>query len=619
MRSLLKPLILFIYLLTISPFSYGQDPVNLDSLYKAYEQAKNEDEAFEVLRLIVTSENDPEKKLTFSELLEQKGLKDSSYHYLQIALLQKGNALQLKGDYGPALEAYFKCIEYSRKLNDQQLADAVLISIADTYSMTGNTATAESYYSQGIEGLRKSDKDSIKLASALLNAGDAAFNSSNYQKALDYFKESGEIFKIKEYPLGSAYNLGNEGMVYANLGQDKLAENNIDKAISILEDLEQFYPISVYLTYMAEIYKKKGDYQTAISFSNNSLELATKYGLKDQIAEANLQLSNLYAEIGNYEQAYLYYQDHISFRDSITNINTVQEMANIRTDYEVSQKQTELDLLAQKKRTQDVIVIATVVAAVLLMLLAFGLYRRNNYINRTTKIIEKERNRSDKLLLNILPEDTAKELKAKGKVKTQSFDSVSVLFTDFKDFTRFAENVSPEVLVESVDYYFSKFDEIIEKYELEKIKTVGDSYMCAGGLPFPSKDHAYRSILGAMEIIDFVNATRNDKESKILPFEIRIGINTGPVVAGVVGRKKFAYDIWGDTVNIASRMESSSEPGRINISENTFNLVKDHFNFDYRGQIKVKNKGMMKMFFLSDSLEMIHSEDVPQFSKVKAS
>lgn len=614
-----RVLILFLFLIVFRPSAGAQNLSRLDSLYNAYEQGNYEGEGLEILDLIIGSENDPDKLLVYSELLEKKALVDSSYKYLQSALLQRGNALQLKGDYGPALKAFFKSIKYAKKTGDQLMEDALLISIADTYSMTGNMATAETYYTQGIAGLRKSDKDSIKLASALLNAGDAAFNFSNYQRALNYFKESGEIFKIKEYPLGIAYNLGNEGMVYATLGQDALAEKNIVEAISILEDLKDYYPISVYLTYMADIYKKKGDYKMAISFSTNSLELATKHGLKDQISEANLQLSNLFAETGDYERAYLYYQDHISFRDSITNINTVQDMANIRTDYEVSQKQTELDLLAQKKKTQDVIVIATVVAAALLLLLAFGLYRRNNYINKTTKIIERERNRSDKLLLNILPEDTARELKEKGKVRTQSFKSVTVLFTDFKDFTRYAENVSPEVLVESVDYYFSKFDEFIEKHQLEKIKTVGDSYMCASGLPFPSEDHAYRSILVAMEIIDFVNVTRNNKESKILPFEVRIGINTGPVVAGVVGKKKFAYDIWGDTVNIASRMESSSEPGRINISENTFNLVKDRFTFDYRGQIKVKNKGMMKMYFLSDTLKLNHSVNAPEISEMKIS
>jgi len=155
------------------------------------------------------------------------------------------------------------------------------------------------------------------------------------------------------------------------------------------------------------------------------------------------------------------------------------------------------------------------------------------------------------------------------------------------------------VLVQNVDYYFSKFDEIMEKYGLEKIKTIGDAYMCAGGLPFPSDDHAEKMILAAQDIIDFVKASREMDTNIAMPLDIRIGINTGPVVAGVVGTKKFSYDIWGDTVNVASRMESNSEPGRINISENTYELIKDKFQCTYRGELEVKNRGSLKMYFVN--------------------
>jgi class 3 adenylate cyclase len=234
----------------------------------------------------------------------------------------------------------------------------------------------------------------------------------------------------------------------------------------------------------------------------------------------------------------------------------------------------------------------------LIIILAVGLYRRNKFIQRTKAIIEEEKNRSDNLLLNILPEETAQELKQNGKVQAKKFESVTVLFTDFKGFTEYAKDLSPEKLVESVDYYFSKFDAIMEKYDLEKIKTVGDSYMCAAGLPFESNDHAQKMVLAALEIAEFVKESLTMETKNQTRFEIRIGINSGAVVAGVVGSKKFAYDIWGDTVNIASRMESSSEPGRINISEYTYELIKDSFDCDYRGEIDVKNKGMMKMYFV---------------------
>jgi class 3 adenylate cyclase len=274
-------------------------------------------------------------------------------------------------------------------------------------------------------------------------------------------------------------------------------------------------------------------------------------------------------------------------------------MADLRTDYEVSQKQVEVDLLHQQKKNQQIIVIATVIALVLIFIMAVGLYRRYNFIKATNKIIEKEKSRSDNLLLNILPEETAHELKENGKVLAKKFESVTVLFTDFKGFTQYAENLSPEKLVESVDFYFSKFDEIMGKYDLEKIKTVGDAYMCAGGLPFPTADHAHKMVQAAFEIADFVNESKKIHAANEIRFDIRIGINTGPVVAGVVGSRKFSYDIWGDTVNIASRMESNSEPGKINISANTYELIKDTFDCDYRGEIEVKNRGMMKMYFVN--------------------
>uniref|UniRef100_UPI0026124AC2 adenylate/guanylate cyclase domain-containing protein n=1 Tax=uncultured Eudoraea sp. TaxID=1035614 RepID=UPI0026124AC2 len=221
-----------------------------------------------------------------------------------------------------------------------------------------------------------------------------------------------------------------------------------------------------------------------------------------------------------------------------------------------------------------------------------------SFVKETNTIIEGEKNRSDALLLNILPKETAQELKETGQVEAKKFQSVTVLFTDFKDFSRASVNLSPENLVRSVDYYFSKFDEVMDKYGLEKIKTIGDAYMCTGGIHLNKENHASKMVHAAFEIVDIIEEVQNKEQSDIMPYEIRIGINTGPVVAGVVGTQKFAFDIWGDTVNVAARMESNSETGKINISENTYELIKDEFECEYRGKIKVKHKGMMKMYYV---------------------
>jgi adenylate cyclase len=207
--------------------------------------------------------------------------------------------------------------------------------------------------------------------------------------------------------------------------------------------------------------------------------------------------------------------------------------------------------------------------------------------------------RSETLLLNILPKQIAEELKANGKAEAKHFDEVTVLFTDFKNFTQIAEKLSPTDLVTELDTIFAVFDNIISKHKLEKIKTIGDSYMCAGGLPTPGNTHAVDAVNAALEIREFISQhIRNRRDEGKDPFEIRIGIHSGPVVAGIVGKIKFAYDIWGDTVNLASRMESSGEPGRINISGSTYELVKDQFHCTHRGKIKAKNKGEVDMYFV---------------------
>jgi class 3 adenylate cyclase len=232
-------------------------------------------------------------------------------------------------------------------------------------------------------------------------------------------------------------------------------------------------------------------------------------------------------------------------------------------------------------------------------LLALSLFRRYKFTKETNAIIEKEKDRSESLLLNILPEETAQELKEFGKVQAKRFDSVTVLFTDFVGFTSYAKNLEPEELVSSVDYYFSKFDEIMDKYGVEKIKTIGDAYMCASGLPEAQGYDVFRAVQAAFEIVSFMEASKKTHADHMAHFDIRIGLNTGPIVAGVVGTKKFAYDIWGDSVNVASRMESTSEAGKINVSESTYELIKDVYHCEYRGEINVKNKGMMKMYFVN--------------------
>ncbi|HLP52638.1 MAG TPA: adenylate/guanylate cyclase domain-containing protein [Chitinophagales bacterium] len=224
--------------------------------------------------------------------------------------------------------------------------------------------------------------------------------------------------------------------------------------------------------------------------------------------------------------------------------------------------------------------------------------------NRLVVQLKDEKQKSDTLLLNILPEEVAEELKAKGTANAKLFNDVTVLFTDFKGFTKVSELLSPQELVDELHACFSAFDEICGKYNIEKIKTVGDAYLAVAGLPVPDNNHAQNVVKAAIEISAFMQQRKAEATfGARQAFDVRIGIHSGSVVAGIVGVKKFAYDIWGDAVNTAARMEQNSEPGKINVSEATYNLLctNSKCKFEYRGEIEAKNKGKLKMYFVKSA------------------
>lgn len=229
----------------------------------------------------------------------------------------------------------------------------------------------------------------------------------------------------------------------------------------------------------------------------------------------------------------------------------------------------------------------------------YEVIKQKEEIEKQKGLLEEEKEKAEKLLLNILPEETVEELKAKGKATARQYRLGSIMFTDFKSFTRIAEDMKPTELVAELDRYFVKFDEIISKFDIEKIKTIGDAYMCAGGIPIRNKSNPIDIVLAALEIQRFMSEDHKYKEVQGLkPWGLRIGVHTGEIIAGVVGTKRFAYDIWGDSVNVASRVEAGSDIGKVNISGATYQLVKEFFECEYRGKIPAKNKGHIDMYFV---------------------
>jgi len=500
-----------------------------------------------------------------------------------------------------ALDYYLRSLSISEKVKDTYNTSQTLLNIGGLYAEMNNFDKALEYYNK-FNDYRNQLNDPQLNVGYLMGVGEVYFEKGLYDEALNYYQEA----------LASNQNITKRADNLLKLGKVLLKKNDKKKSIEYLNEAFEVAQLNNQQLQMVQAWEGLGEvymqdnFEEALKSFKEAEKLAKDIEANDELRDIYQGMSKAYASNKDYKNAFKYKELYIAQKDSLFNLKTDDKIRGLQFDFDLEKKEDQIGLLEKesqiqqlKDKKQQTIIYASAIAIFLVFLLALGLYRRYHFIRQTNRIIEEEKNRSDRLLHNILPEETALELKENGKVQAKKFDSVTVLFTDFKGFTEYAKNLSPEELVSSVDYYFSKFDEIMEKYGMEKIKTIGDAYMAAGGLPFQTNDHPFKMILAAFEIIQFMEDSKQNQEKDITNFDIRIGINTGPVVAGVVGIHKFAYDIWGDTVNVASRMETLSNPGRINISENTYELVKDVFQCKYRGEIEVKNRGMMKMYFVN--------------------
>lgn len=350
------------------------------------------------------------------------------------------------------------------------------------------------------------------------------------------------------------------------------------------------------------------DYQLSSVYLDSAIRISQRKG--DLASETDLwrELSVSVYWAGLCDSAWNSMYEHANLLDSLKNKERLRAYAEFQEKYESEKKARQIQQLqierldadlreSQLRRTRNVYLFG----GLGVLLLTIALFSRLRYISKTKAIIEKERNRSNELLLNILPYDVAEELKAKGSSEARDYEDVTVVFTDFQQFTETAQRLSAKELVGEVNSCFQAFDNICMKYNIEKIKTIGDAYMAAGGLHKPRTANAADVVSAALEMQHFIEERYKIKDAKGEPaFEMRVGIHTGPVVAGIVGVKKFQYDLWGDTVNTASRVENAGEVGRVNISQATYELLKadPQFSFESRGKIDVKGKGEMNMYFV---------------------
>lgn len=343
-----------------------------------------------------------------------------------------------------------------------------------------------------------------------------------------------------------------------------------------------------------EIAKSKEEISKSKEEINKSKETLSKS--QEELAKKSVEAKLTQAELAKSQQEMQMAQDLLQHQEDSIRLLMQQKSLN---ELELNNEKLANEKQAQKAQLLLALLAlgGAVLAAVLLLYMINR--RKNRELAEKNVIIEEEKQRSEELLLNILPQDVIDEIKQQGKINPRSYQLATVLFADIKDFTLISEGLSPETLVSSLDAYFEAFDNIIGKSKVEKIKTIGDAYVCVGGVPIANESNPAEVVRIGLQ---FQAAVLKLKQERIQTgeqwFDVRIGIHTGPVVAGVVGIRKFAYDIWGDTVNMAARMQQFGEPYQINVSKDTYEIIKDKFSCTYRGKVEVKSKGEMDMYFV---------------------
>lgn len=527
------------------------------SYASAYEYSKNFEKALEYSK----------KEVAEAEKLEGPGIIARAY-------INQAEIYFLKGQFNEALTTLDKSIAPAREYNDltkdetTSFAWEIDLNRSRYLFAKGDTVSAIEY--------AESAWNQISGSSNALNRYRVASHLANLYATVSRYKESIE-FKNLAFQLNDSINSIEKNKLSFEL-LTKFEIEKRDKEIELLSKESQLQSL-ILKQRESELELEKVVSETQL----NQLKLAEKDKVlkETELRRTNIQLEREKAE---------------------------KELINQQRLVKVAQTE-------KQKQFLKFLLAGVLLLAISLISILIALYQKQKH----NKIIEYEKKRSDELLLNILPAETAEELKDFGKAKAKSYTSATILFTDFVSFTTISSSLSAEQLVDEIDHCYKGFDEIITKYGIEKIKTIGDSYMAASGLPQEDPEHAVKCVNAAWDILEFMREYKKQRQLDAQTFfELRIGINTGPVVAGIVGVKKFAYDIWGDTVNVASRIEQNSEPGRINISQSTYELVKHAFNCTYRGKIDAKNKGLVDMYFVDSKIENPLTEHEIKMAKLNS-
>jgi adenylate cyclase len=626
--------LLIIFILSVSLNSFAQTPKEdttfVNNLLQQSKSHFNDDPAAAIA--LAQQAQHISKKIKF--------LKGEAYALKNLGLIN-----QVQGKYLETLDYFEQSLKIFQYQKDNIGIANLLNNIGSVYANQGDDAKALEYCLHSLK-IADDTKDKMRIMSALVNIGSIYYNKKdpraiNYlEKALPLSEEMGnkEAFGVIAVNIGETYfdngdidkaltyyqkaltaNDNSESAAYAYNGIGKLnlkkgnyaeALSNHYKAMSIATKIDDKLQQIRALKGIANINVEQKDYHAAIGYLQKAKALGEEVKANVELKEIYGEMSDIYSKTGDYANAFKMKSMYANIKDSLYNIATAKKLRDFQFDFDLTRKQGEINLLTKDKKLTEAEVQrqrfarnTLAVGAILLLIIAFVIYRNYRIKAKTNIILDRQKVQIENLLLNILPQEVANELQTTGHATPKQYESVAVLFTDFKGFTAIAEKMTPGDLVEELNTCFIAFDNIIDKYRLEKIKTIGDSYMCAGGLSQSDDDYVYNMVKAGLEIQKYIEDYNDHCQSLGRDcWAIRVGIHVGPVVAGVVGKKKYAYDIWGNTVNIASRMESNGAPGKVNVSNKVFEVIKDRFACSHRGKIYAKNVGDIDMYFVEHEL-----------------
>jgi len=501
-----------------------------------------------------------------------------------------------------ALDYGLKALRIYESQQQEKGIGQALHNIGIVYDYLGQYEQALDYQQRALD-LREKIGDKKDIAESLNNIGIIHYFSGHPDKALGFYLSSLKMRQKMGDLKGESSSLNNVGLVYKSQEKYDQALNYYQQSLALKQKQGDKYGTANILNNIGEIQIIRHAYIAALTALEQGLALAKKISAKELIRENYEYLSDFYVAQDDYKNALEFYKLSEEIKAEIFNEKISKQTANLQAQYETEKKEQQIKLLRKdndiqqlKITQQNRLQYSYLGGLAFVVILLFFMLNRYHIKKKAHEIISIEKEKSDKLLHNVLPASVAADLKETGKTEPQSFPHVSVFFSDVVGFTKISSTLHPTALINELNILFTAFDNIIEDNHCERIKTIGDAYFAVCGMPEPDPRHAYNMVKSAREIIKYVNK-RNETADVIL--KIRVGIHTGSATGGVVGIKKYVYDVFGDTVNTASRMESNSEPMRINISESTYQMVKDEFECEYRGQLEAKGKGKLNMYFVS--------------------